>query len=306
MDRLLPEKRLSLLNPPHGRVSFVMDTDTYNEIDDQFALVYALLCPEMKLEAVYAAPFHNNRSSGPADGMEKSYEEILRILEIMNVSPEGLAYRGATAYLPGYGEPVESAAVHDLIARARQHGAGPLYVLALGAITNVASAILLAPDILDKIVVVWLGGHPPYWPETREFNLKQDVAGAQVLFDSGAAVVQIPCALVAEQLRTTLPEMEHYVRGRGVIGDYLYGIYRDYVPESLAHSKVIWDISTVAYLAAPGSMQSELHPAPVLLPDVTWGTVDDSRHPIRIIRHIDRDAVYGDLFSRLARASGAN
>jgi len=62
----------------------------------------------------------------------------------------------------------------------------------------------------------------------------------------------------------------------------------------------------VAYLAAPGSMQSELHPAPVLLPDVTWGTVDDSRHPIRIIRHIDRDAVYGDLFSRLARASGAN
>ena len=23
----------------------VLDTDTYNEIDDQFALVYALLCP---------------------------------------------------------------------------------------------------------------------------------------------------------------------------------------------------------------------------------------------------------------------
>ena len=110
-------------------------------------------------------------------------------------------------------------------------------MLALGAITNVASALLLAPDIADRIVVVWLGGHPPYWPDTREFNLRQDVIAAQVLFDSGAAVVQIPCALVAEQLRTTLPEMERYVRGQGVVGDYLYGIYRDYVSASYASSK---------------------------------------------------------------------
>ena len=54
----------------------VLDTDTYNEIDDQFALVYALLCPEkLNVEAVYAALFTNDRSTGPGDGMEKSYEE---------------------------------------------------------------------------------------------------------------------------------------------------------------------------------------------------------------------------------------
>ena len=154
--------------------------------------------------------------------------------------------------------------------------------------------------------MVWLGGHPPYWPDTREFNLRQDVPGAQVLFDSGAAVVQIPCALVAEQLRTTLPEMERYVRGRGVIGDYLYGLYRDYVSASFAKSKVIWDISTVAYAVNAAWMESDLHPSPVLLPDVTWGPVDPSRHPVRIIRHIDRDAVYGDLFAKLERAFGAD
>ena len=43
----------------------VLDTDTYNEIDDQFALVYALLCPEkLNVEAVYAALFTNDRSTG--------------------------------------------------------------------------------------------------------------------------------------------------------------------------------------------------------------------------------------------------
>ena len=68
-----------MLKPPAKRpVRMVLDTDTYNEIDDQFAVVYALISPELDVQAVYAAPFHNNRSSGPGDGMEKSYEEILR------------------------------------------------------------------------------------------------------------------------------------------------------------------------------------------------------------------------------------
>src|SRR5437868_5321521 len=62
-------RRIELLEPPAGHVRMVVDTDTYNEIDDQFALVYALLSPErMTCEAIYAAPFHNQRSSGPEDG----------------------------------------------------------------------------------------------------------------------------------------------------------------------------------------------------------------------------------------------
>lgn len=63
--------RLKLLAPRAGRLRAVLDTDTYNEIDDQFALVQAVLSPQrIKLEAIYAAPFFNNRSSGPGEGME--------------------------------------------------------------------------------------------------------------------------------------------------------------------------------------------------------------------------------------------
>jgi len=37
-------QRIVQHRPPEGRpVPMVLDTDTYNEIDDQFALVYALL-----------------------------------------------------------------------------------------------------------------------------------------------------------------------------------------------------------------------------------------------------------------------
>lgn len=288
---------LERLEPPNGPVSLVLDTDTYNEIDDQFAVVYALLSPSLDVRAIYAAPFHNKRSSGPGDGMIKSYEEILRLLEKLGRPHEGFVFKGSDRYLPG--RPVESEAARDLIARAKAMKDKPLYVVAIGAITNVASALLMAPEIIEKIVIVWLGGHPQGWPNNDEFNLRQDVRAAQVVFGCGVPLVQIPCANIAEQLRTTLPEMAAYVKGKGAIGDYLYQIYEAYLPLHYARSKVIWDISTIGYLVNPGWFTSEVRPAPVLRDDRTWEVGSPSRHPFRVVTHVDRDGIFGDLFRKL-------
>ncbi len=95
------ETRVRLLQPPKGKVKAVLDTDTFNEIDDQFAVVYALLSPEkIDLQAIYAAPYFNEKSTGPRDGMEKSYEEIHRILTRMNVQKENFVFKGSDRYLP--------------------------------------------------------------------------------------------------------------------------------------------------------------------------------------------------------------
>jgi len=296
---LAPDQRLALLEPPRGPVSMVLDTDTYNEIDDQFALTYALLSPNLTMEAVYAAPFFNSRSSGPADGMERSYEEILRVMDRLGRGDPSTVFRGSESYLLPGKRPVPSPAAEDLIAKALAPRQGPLYVLAVGAITNVASAILMAPEIIRKIVVVWLGGHPTYWPTAREFNLQQDVPAAQVMFDCGVPLVQLPCKNVTEHLRTTLPEMQTYVRGQGSIGDYLYGIFESYHADHFAYSKVIWDIASVAYVNNPDWVPTELCSSPVLRDDVTWGPNDPSRHLIRIAQDVHRDRVFADLFRKL-------
>jgi len=304
------EERLRLLAPPSGEVSMVLDTDTYNEIDDQFAVVYSLLSAQVRVEAIYAAPFFNNRSNSPGDGMYKSYEEILRLLEQLYTNRsepilvQEAVFHGSDRYLGSKDTPVSSPATADLIARAMQDRGRPLYVVAIGAITNVASAILMRPEIIQRIVVVWLGGHPPYWHHTREFNLQQDVAAAQVVFDSGVPVVQIPCKNVAEHLRTTLPEMQAFVRGRGAIGNYLYHIFETYYPDHYARSKVLWDISAIAYLKNPEWVPTELRPSPVLQEDVTWGSPDPSRHLIRVAVDLDRDQIFGDFF-QLVHARGA-
>ena len=150
--------RIKRLEPTKGKVRMVLDTDTYNEIDDQYALSYAFLSKEkIQLEAVYAAPFFNKRSLNAGDGMEKSYQEILRLLALLGKSPEGFVYRGSDRYLEDASRPVRSDAALDLVKKALASSpSDPLYVVTIGCITNIASAILIEPKIIENIVVVWL------------------------------------------------------------------------------------------------------------------------------------------------------
>jgi len=299
--------------PGPGRVRVVLDTDTYNEIDDQYALAYMLLSPErMSVEAIYAAPFVNDRSKSASEGMEKSYEEIQRLLNFFPHVDRSIALRGSSRFSERKGKPVDSPAARDLIERALKPVDGPLYVLAIGSPVNVSSAILMEPKIKEKIVVVWLGGTPNYWPAATEFNLQQDVIASQVLFDCGVPLVQVPTKNVSEHLRTTVPELDRHLRGRSRIGDYLYGQFLQYYAvrvnrqgqdDAFPWSKVIWDISAVAWLNNPAWVPSEIVPSPVLTDDMHWRSAT-GRHNIRVANDVDRDAVFNDLFTRLSRLNG--
>jgi inosine-uridine nucleoside N-ribohydrolase len=292
------EVRLQRLMPNKDKINVVIDTDTYNEIDDQFAVVYALLSPEhMEVEAIYAAPYFNNRSEGPADGMQKSYEEILRLLDKLGRNHEDFVFKGSAGFLQDYSQPYESDAAKDLIKRANSSD-GPLYVLTLGAPTNVASAILMEPEIINKIVVVWLGGKGLGWNTAREFNLQQDLLSSQILFDSGVPLIQLPTEPVTSHLLTTVPEVETYLKGQGPIGDYLLEIFKDYQNESFAWSKVIWDISAVAYVIDPSWFRTEIRSTPILTDQYTY-SFDNSRPLYRVATYLNRDRVFGDLFRKI-------
>lgn len=295
------------LSPASGPVRMVLDTDTYNEIDDQFAVVYSLLSPgRLQVEALYAAPFHNRRSAGPGDGMEKSYEEIHRLLarlSFLDLPQDGFVQRGSAAWLAHESKPVESDAAADLIEKALASALDdPLYVVAIGAITNVASALLMEPAIRERIVVVWLGGHARHWPDTREFNLYQDPAASRVVLDCGVPLVRFPCMGVVSHLHTTLPEIAAHVKGRGAIGDYLFEIYRDYHEDQFAYSKQIWDIAPIGWLVNPQWAQVERVSAPRLTDQLTW-VFDENRHTIASAGYVDRDSILRDLFTKLGRAA---
>ncbi|MBL8179851.1 MAG: nucleoside hydrolase [Bryobacterales bacterium] len=298
---------LARLEAPSGVVDAVVDSDTYNEIDDQFAVPYALLSGEkMRVHAVYAAPFHNERSKSAGDGMQKSYEEIVRLLERMGRAPKNFAYAGSEAFLGAAKKPVDSPAARDLIERAMARRNGPLYVITVGAPTNVSSAILMEPKILDRIVVVWLGGQPYDWPTAREFNLFQDLHASRVLHDSGVAMVNIPTQNVSEHLRTTTHEVKYFLAGKSPLAEYLHQEFVKFAewkskPQSFAYSKVIWDISAVAWLINPKWVPSRIVPSPYLTDDFRYRAGEASRHPVRVAMDCNRDEIFNDLFKKLAR-----
>lgn len=296
----IPESlRLERLQPPTGKVKVVLDTDTYNEIDDQYAVVYALLSPEkIEVEALYAAPFFNHKSTSPADGMEKSYQEILRLLSRLDVDPDEFVFRGSTGKLTDYETPYRSAAALNLVERAMQDREELLVVVAIGALTNIASAILIEPEIIDRMVVVWLGGNAFHWPHNREFNLLQDILAARLLFDCGVPLVQVPCAGVTTHLRTTVPEIDRYVVGRGAIGDYLAETFKSYNEDHFAWSKEIWDVAAIAYLINHEWVPTDFVHSPIVTDQITW-SFDNSRHFIRYARHLHRDAIFRDMFTKL-------
>jgi inosine-uridine nucleoside N-ribohydrolase len=301
---LSDDDRKKLLEPPTGRARVVMDTDTFNEIDDQFAIVQMMLSLEkLDVEAIYAAPFLNKRADSPGHGMELSYEEIFRILDRIGQKRDGFVFRGVTEYVGFEKQPREAPAVHHMIERARAGSPdNPLYIIAIGAISNVASALLLAPDIIDRTVVVWLGGNALDWPRSfkknAEFNLKQDIGGGQVLFDCGVPVVLVPAMGVTSHLHSTVPEIERHIEPKGAIGAFLAMRFKEYSDDHVGWSKPIWDMAAVAWLLDPEWTPSYLIPTPILTDDITWQS-DPTRHTMRYVRHVDRDAILKDFIRKL-------
>lgn len=298
-------QRLKNLSVPTGKIDVVLDTDAYNEIDDQFAFAYLLKSKEKaNVTAIYAAPFHNTRSVGPLDGMEKSYDEILKLLELTGDKID--VFKGSTEFLKDEKTPVISPAAQDLAERVKGYSPeNPLYIVAIGAITNVASAILLNPEVAENAVLVWLGGHAQHYHDTFEFNMRQDVAAARVVMSSEVPFVQLPCQGVVSSFTVSGSELETWLKGKTPLSDYLA---KNTIEEAETYAKgtpwtrCIWDVTAVAWLFNDNDrfMLSRIIPTPVPTYD-NFYAMNQNGLPMRYVYHIERDALMADLFEKITR-----
>jgi len=190
------EQYFKNLTVPQGKIDVVLDTDAYNEIDDQFAISYMLRkTQKFNIKGICAAPFLNSKSVSAKDGMNKSYDEILKLLNLLGKQEfKCLTFKGSENYLSNETTPINSPAADFMASLADNYSPeNPLYIVAIGAITNVASAILKNPKMKERCVVIWLGGHATHMPfAASEFNMRQDIAAARVIFDCGVPLVQLP------------------------------------------------------------------------------------------------------------------
>jgi inosine-uridine nucleoside N-ribohydrolase len=299
-------KLIHRLEKPISLVDVVLDTDTFNEIDDQFALVYLIRSTEkLRLQAVYAAPFLNHHSASPEDGMERSFQEIFHVYELIDEKRfHSVTFRGAPRFLPDEITPVTSDAARDIVSRAMAHSEDhPLYVIGIAAATNIASAILMEPEIINRVVVLWLGGLAYHWHDNRSFNSGQDIAAARVLLDSGVPLVQFPGNGVVDHFHTSGPELAYHLGGKNAFCDYAIRITEheaEICYGGKVWSRALWDVTPVGWLLDGDFMLDRLVPSPIMTYDHYY-SVDPRRHFIKYVYHINRDNLMNDLFTKLAR-----
>ena len=359
LDDNLLNRRLEL---PSGRIRLIIDTDAKNEIDDQFAITWALLSQDkFEILGILAAPYefysrrepmltayealkadpdaylepipkryeawvrrmiqnkinpHNIHFATTAEGMELSYQEILKIIDLLGSDFAVQSFRGSERYLSSYDEPVDSPAARFIVEQAMSQSVDddPIYIAAIGCITNVASAILMEPRIRERIVVTWTATYPSLWDGDNFFSLNtyQDPLASRMMFSCGVPHIFLPGFYISELLGISLPEIERWVTPHGRIGAYLHHLFTHnpvFTMRGIPHndlfgrSWVFWDFINFAWLMNPEWVPTKIRPAPILTEDLIFKR-NPNAYPIREAIGLNRDEVYRDFFLKLAKHTG--
>ena len=266
--------------------------------DDQFALSYMLLSQDrFNIEAITVAPYHHDNDISIEEGQEKSYQEILKICNWLNFDIKNKVFKGSNGYIEnGYNEINE--AVEKIIEITRKNE--KTYIMAIGAITNIALAIKKAPDIIEKIEIVWLGGHSPICDNNKEFNFRQDVQAIKEIFESKVDLTIIPCKGVSSNLKISIYELEHYLKGKSELCNYLCSRFYDDEIHGIQTRRVIWDISVIAYLINKDWFEEKKMDCPEINKDLSYSFNKNDRK-IKFVTYLDSDKIYNDLFNKLIK-----
>lgn len=293
--------------PAQKQVRMIVDCDCKNEADDQFALAHHLMTPMFDVKGIIAAHFEmaNKRTGGPETTMQASYDEIMLMLELMDLTGEYPVLKGAVRAMKDESTPEDSEGARFIIEEALKDDPRPLFIGVQGSITNVASALLIEPAIAERINVIWIGGDE--YPEGGwEFNLFQDINAANVVFSSKANLWQVPKP-VYKLLNISLCELLHRVAPCGKVGAYLFRqmveLNDKMADNAWPHGETwcIGDQPTVGLLLEDKQRTDNytMKKAPRVAPDGKYIEVPENRE-IRVYHNTDVRLTLEDFYCKLA------
>jgi len=285
--------------PPKGkRLRVIIDTDAKNEIDDIWAIALAILSPErFKIEGFVAANFDNSRPEAGLDSIEASFKEIKTILNKAGLANRWPVLRGSAPMRYKY-EPSESEGVDFIIKKAMESKPNdPLWIVGLGAATDIASAYLKEPRITDRVVVFW--HFRTRWPEKCwNFNVIGDVRAARTVFHSDLSFVLFD---TGTHLYCPMRESEQFL-SCGALGTYLHE-YRYKSPYYQKPTKGFFDLGDIAALVDPGLASWEVTDCPEVDWDLTY-KFKGTKGSILRCYDINRDMTFKLLHQKLRTLAG--
>ena len=282
----------------------VLDCDTANEVDDQFAIACALGAPDGVLDVRGVVSVHNTTAHG-VGSRDMYQDEAERVVGLCG---------GGVPCIPGAERPMEhredmapSSGLEFLVEEARR---GPLTIIATGPATDVASLLLAAPEVRETLRVVWLGGFGDEETYNRyravELNGRADIAAWRALLEGPVDLLQAPGWPAPAKLAVNGGSYAEELRGLGrPAADYLADILELWVKEYVGPvdpegEKILWDVACVAAVADPGAVRTE----PLAVPTLDAAGAHDfyaRGRTVEALVDLDRERVLGGLKEALLR-----
>ena len=301
------------------RMRVIVDNDFSGDPDGLFQLAHLLLSPSVEIRAIIGSHLKEGDGFDPsrtqAQNAAAKAKELLQVMKIKNNIP---VLAGSNTAMPNDSTPVKSDAVTFIIKEAlRTDTKQPLYLLCGAGLTEIASALLTAPQISGKLTLVWIGGPeytdialPPPNYSSPEYNLNIDIAAARVVFNqSQIPVWQVPRNTYRQAL---LPysQLLLKVAPQGKVGAYLTGVLESLMTRiqqyvNIGETYILGDSPLVLLTALQSSFEADpsssayvIKPAPIIN---TQGAYEYNHHGrnIRVYTRLDTELMFSDFFAKL-------
>ena len=293
---------LLLATTARAATPVILSTDVGNEIDDQWAITYLLLQPRLQVLGILSA----HAPSLPDPSAQTSLRILTDVVEHrlgMRTHPPLLA--GSDLALTDIHTPRPSPAVDFLLKSSKAFSpTHRLDVLAIGAPTDVASALLVDPTLVDRIRVIQMGFIDERGGD--EYNILNDPHAEQVILNSSVPLVIGPASVCRADLAMTFAHARQMLADRGPIGAWLWQEYQDWYFRNVKPLRVedfskpwyIWDTVTVAYVL--GLTTEHTAPRPRMRDDATFSGVD-AQATVTWITHVDASRLWSDFALQIDR-----
>lgn len=278
-------------------------TDCGADIDDQYAIAYLLLVPQVHVKGIvttHAPSLPENAQSSAA-----CVNDVLNRLHLSSPPP---VFAGSDVPLTGRA-PLRNAGVDFTLSASRDHSTrNRLVIITIGATTDVASAFLQDPTLGDRVEILTMGFDS--WPKGGDpWNIKNDPLAYQVILDSSAPITIGATEVCRKHLELDDDAAARMLKGHGEFAEWLNTLFDDWITNnanlvaSLVSPRhwVIWDTVVVAHLL--GFTTEETYPRPTLnLADLSF-SFPKTEETVRWVTAIDSQKMWPDFVQRLDRAN---
>jgi purine nucleosidase len=267
----------------HCRV--IVDNDWSGDPDGLVALAHHVLSPANRVVAVTSSFLDPVFQAPPAAAHGATLARELLGLIGGSVLPP---VHAGSEILFGSGD-ATSPASDAIVAEARRDDALPLYLVCGGPLTNVAAALQQAPDIAERLVLVWIGGSLEQG--AFEYNRHADRSAAEFVFSRPALEVwQFPLETY-RRCAYSVAELEHDLGGSGRLGRWLWDRFTSLPMPDFVELGGVWPLgdSPPVLVTALGDESSTFTTTPA-------GPDGGAR---RVYTDVDFRLIGGDLLARL-------